>query len=163
MPLLKLTYCGQMFYKIFILFVFFLFQMKPRIELSVGCALTFLLLVGVSIAQDTLFECPRGKMIMTSRFTWHFVFEVKISFLICQVPFIKFRTFWTNFYSKISFFDAMWNYKLALWCPEAFKTFWNWNTKNSVQTDFLRLLLRDIIWRQSCCQPYGVDFFSRNR
>ena len=47
--------------------IFLSFQMKPRRELSVGCAFTFLLLVGVSIAQDALFECPRGKTLMTSR------------------------------------------------------------------------------------------------
>jgi hypothetical protein len=35
--------------------------MKPRIELSVGCAVAFLLLIGGSVAQDSLFECPRGK------------------------------------------------------------------------------------------------------
>ena len=36
----------------------FLFQMKPRIELSLAAVL---LVVGVTLAQDSLFECPRGK------------------------------------------------------------------------------------------------------
>jgi hypothetical protein len=32
--------------------------MKPRIEFTVA----FLLLLGVTLAQDSLFECPRGKL-----------------------------------------------------------------------------------------------------
>ena len=41
-----------------LIIVFFSFQMKPREAFSI---LATALLIGTVIAQDQLFECPRGK------------------------------------------------------------------------------------------------------